>query len=278
MQKNALRRTRLILAAAMLSAAGCATKATITSNVRRSLPVIVDESAGGGRRLEAGFAWRSGQDKGERTASFYDEAVNQTFEAYGRSNTLGYLRFTPRQIVTLRLGVDDIGYCGDVAVRTRPAPVSGYFSPGLTVADRTTVSGYTSDRPLYWRATAGGSVAPFALDNDSATGFAAKFRIYGNLSWTEYPVWIDFAQTYYDSSYAVAGSWSLKRMERGEAKIAGVGVAYQGDRLTLSIGLQYPFGMSEQAVRVDLASQPPYLAQTNPVPPASLVFRAGVRF
>lgn len=172
--------------------AGCASQATVSSNISRSLPVILDESHPGNRRLEAGAAYRTGRDEGETVHYFYREAINQTFGAYDRSNTIAYARYTLRQRYSLRLSIDELGYSGDFAIRTEPSALTGFAAIGATVADRAQVSGYSSDRPVYPRITVGGSVAPLALDDDGREGAEERFRVYGNLSWVKYPVWLDF--------------------------------------------------------------------------------------
>jgi len=144
----------------LMAAAGCASQVTISSNIRRNLPVIIDESRAG-RRLEAGFAYRSGQDEGERIDYYYQEAVSQTFTAYERSNTMGYIRLNPWPSATIRLGADAIGYSGDLAFRREGKGLSGYLSPGATMADKSVVGGYGVGRPIWFRATAGASVNPF---------------------------------------------------------------------------------------------------------------------
>lgn len=275
--------SRYVVSAILLLSAsglitGCASQVTVSSNIRRSLPVIIDESHAGNRRFEAGIAYRTGRDEGETIHYFYQEAINQTFGAYDRSNATAYARYTFRQRYTLRMSVDDLGYSGDLAVRTKPSGLTGFASIGLTAADRAQVSGYTNDRPVYPRMSVGGSVAPLALDNEQHQKAAERFRLYGNLSWAKYPVWLDFTQTFDDTTPAPPLRWTIKRLETGEAKIASAGISYEGGRIVVSSGLQKAFGISEQAVRVDLGSAPPYLVTANPSSPVTWLIRAGVRF
>lgn len=171
---------------------GCASQVTVSSNIRRSLPTILDESHMGNRRFEAGVVYRTGQDEGETIHYFYQEAVDQTFNAYDRSNTMAYLCYSVCQRFSIRLSMDELGYAGDLAIRTEPSALTGFAAIGATVADRAQVSGYSSDRPVYPRITVGGSVAPLALDDDGREGAEERFRVYGNLSWVKYPVWLDF--------------------------------------------------------------------------------------
>lgn len=72
--------------------------------------------------------------------------------------------------------------------------------------------------------------------------------------------------------------WTIKRLEAGEAKIASAGISYECGRFFFSCGLQKPFLVSEQAVRIDLASDPAYVVAANPSNPVTWVRRLGIRF
>jgi len=268
----------LLLLLASLTVSGCASQVVVSSNIRRSLPIILDESYAGEKRFEAGVAYRTGRDEGETIHYFYQEAVNQTFNAYDRSNSTVYARYTYRQRYTLRVSVDDLGYSGDLAIRTKPSSLTGFASIGMIVSDRAQVSGYTNHRPFYPKVTVGGSLAPLALDKELPKGAEGRFRIYGNLSWARYPLWLDFTQTFDDTTTSLPIMWTIKSLETGEAKIASAGISYEGRRIVVASGLQKAFSVSEQAVRVDLGSAPPYLVAANPSSPITWLVRFGVRF
>lgn len=97
MKKNELHHwVYFLLLPIILLAAGCASQVTISSNIRRTLPIIIDDSFAGERKLEAGLAYRNGQEEGESNYYYYQVAVNQTFTAYDRSNSTAYVRYNPR--------------------------------------------------------------------------------------------------------------------------------------------------------------------------------------
>lgn len=263
-----------------LAAIGCASRVTIKHDLRRTLPVIIDESVSGERKIGVGFAGKTGSSQGETTEYYYTESVNATFESYEKSNACGYLSFTPYPWFSVRAGLDDVGYCGDAIFRVSKLNniAAGFIDLGLTRAASASLTGYTNSSPNYFRAGLGGSIAPFAFGSDTCSNKkAARFRIYGGVTWTQYPEWIDFSQSVTDSTWAVVDNWNIKTMEKGETNIFTGGLSWEPGIFIFSLGAQRAFQTREKGVRVDLGSQPPYLVDTNPQSETHYLFRCGFR-
>jgi hypothetical protein len=263
-----------------LTAIGCASHVTIKHDLRRTLPVIIDESTTGGTTFGVGFAGKTGSEQDVTTEYYYTDVINETFESYEKSNTYGYLSFTPYPWFTIRAGLDDVGYCGDAIFRiSKPMnSAAGFLDLGLTRAASASLTGYANSSPSYYRVGVGGSVAPFAFGSDTCSNKkAARFRVYGSVTWTQYPEWIDFSQSITDSTLAVIESWKIKTLEKGETNIFAGGLSWEPGSFIFSFGAQRAFHTREKGVRVDLGSQPPYLVDTNPKSEMHYLFKLGFR-
>ncbi|MDO9390821.1 MAG: hypothetical protein Q7U71_03500 [bacterium] len=263
-----------------LAAIGCASQVTIKHDLRRTLPVIIDESTTGGQRFGAGFAGKTGSEQKATTEYYYTDAVNATFESYEKSNAYGYLSFTPYPWFSIRAGLDDVGYCGDAIFRiSKPMnSAAGFLDLGLTRAASASLTGYANSSPSYYRIGLGGSVAPFSFGSDTCFNKkAARFRVYGSVTLTQYPEWIDFSQSFNDSTGAAIESWTIKTLVKGETNIFTGGLSWEPGIFLFSLGAQRAFQTKEKGVRVDLGSQPPYLVDTNPKSELRYLFKLGFR-
>ena len=256
----------------LLAACGCTPNVTISHNIRRALPIVVEEGCTPGKRVEFGAAHRSGDDGGEKTEEYYSEVVNRTFAGWQRSNTLYYLRCSPLQFVSFRAGMDDIGYCGDISLRYQKGPALGYITTGVTLAEHGNNAGYHS----YPRVTMGASVAPLAALRDSNDHAALRLGL--NVTWTKFPQWIDLTQTYYNHQIQAAASWAVHAVHRGEARMAQAIASWSGRWLVISGGFEHDFHIKEKAVHVNISSQPPIIIDSWPADETRLLLRAGILF
>jgi len=186
---------------------------------------------------------------------YYSAYVNNTFQAIGRSNSLFYLSFSPTRVFSLSGGFDDIGPSAELTFRPRKA------GPFMALS----AAGWKSDQAFYFRGTASGSYRPFEGDSLDPNGGWGGVGIFGNLSWAQYPVNIEFDQTFYDTS-GTEYSWQLVKEEKGSAIMAGAGLEADLGWIKAQIGISHAFAMKERGVRVDLGSQPAYLTDTKPSP------------
>lgn len=251
--------------------------ATLKSNIYRTLPFIIDESVYG-RKFEVGFGYRTGENMGEQRTELQLTVVNQIFSAYNHSVLPKYFRYSPRSILSLRMGYDETGYSADVAVRNPPSNISGFLAPGVTFVSGAATVGYRGERPLFSRCVAGVSIAPYAVFINPVSQFGRSFRLNTNVAWIQYPVWIESNNTYYDTASVITSDLFIKHLGKGEALVAGAGLAYQGKHIVLEIATQRIIMANETAISVNTSCQGMLITFAKPTPQAQLVARAGVRF
>jgi hypothetical protein len=235
-----------------LALAGCSPRTTIKYDIHRNLPVIVDNSRPG-KTFQAGmFHDFSSRDTVE-SDYFYTSQVNQTFSAWNQSNSLLYLSYSPVGSFSVVGMLDDVGPAAELIFRPRIG------DPCLALS----AAGWKSDQAIYFRGTASGSYRPFENDSADPDGGLRGLGFFGNLGWAQYPVSIEFDQTYYDT-LGTEYSWRLAGEEKGSAIIAGAGLGIDLGWIKAQLGLSHAFGMRESGVRVDRGDEPPYLVATRP--------------
>lgn len=250
------------LGLSVLILADCSPRATIKYDIHRNLPIIVDNSRPG-KTFQAGvFHDFSSRDTIE-IDHFYTSQINQTFQAWNQSNSLLYLSYSPAKFFSIVGEMDDVGPAAELIFR----PKIG--DPCLVL----TAAGWKSDQALYFRGTASGSYRPFQGDSLNQDDGWGGFEVFGNMSWAQYPVSIEFDQTYYDTSGAI-DHWQIIDEQKGSAVIAGAGLDIDMGWIRAQLGVSHAFGMREKGVRVNLASDPAYLTDVRPSPVTR--FLAGV--
>ncbi|HAD81784.1 MAG: hypothetical protein A2509_03275 [Candidatus Edwardsbacteria bacterium RIFOXYD12_FULL_50_11] len=254
----------IALLAGVLTAAfpGCAPTVSIKYDIHRNLPIIADNSRPG-KTFQAGvFHDFSSRDTVE-IDYFYTSQVNQTFSAWNQSNSLLYLSYSPVGSFSVTGMMDDVGPAAELVFRPK------MDDPCLALS----AAGWKSDKALYFRGTAAGSHRPFRKDTSEVDDGLSGLGFFGNLSWAQYPVSIEFDQTYYDT-LGTEYSWRLAGEEKGSALIAGAGLEADLGWIKAQLGISHSFAMKERGVRVDLGSQPAYLTDVRPAPVTR--FLAGV--
>ncbi|MBU1354939.1 MAG: hypothetical protein KJ620_00015 [Candidatus Edwardsbacteria bacterium] len=240
--------------------AGCSPRTTLKYDIHRNLPVIVDNSRPG-KTFQAGvFHDFSSRDTVE-IDYFYTSQVNQTFSAWNQSNSLLYLSYLPVRSFSVAGMMDDVGPAVELVFRPKIS------DPCLALS----AAGWKSDQVLYFRGTASGSYRPFQGDDQGPEDGWSGFELFGSLSWAQYPVSIEFDQTYYDS---MEYSWRIDSEQKGSAVIAGAGLGIDMGWIKAQLGISHAFAMKESGVRMDLASDPAYLVDVKPSPVTR--FLAGV--
>lgn len=241
---------------------GCAPTVSIKYDIHRNLPVIVDNSRPG-KAFQAGvFHDFSSRDTVE-TDYFYTSQVNQTFSAWNQSNSLLYLSYSPVGSFLAAGMMDDVGPAVELVCRPRIG------EPCLALS----AAGWKSDQALYFRGTASGSYRLFQGDTLKLDDGWNGFEIFGNMSWAQYPVSIEFDQTYYDTTGAI-DHWRITDERKSSAVIVGAGLGIDMGWIKAQLGISHAFGMREKGVRMDLASDPAYLVDVRPAPVTR--FLAGV--
>jgi hypothetical protein len=244
----------------------CSPRVSVKYDIHRNLPIIVDNSRPG-KSFQAGVFHDFSSGDTLRTIDFYDVNINQTFQAWNRSNTLLYFSYSPGGSFALFGGVDDVGPSLELICRPKKTDPRLAFS----------AAGWKSEKELYFRGTASGSYRPFdKKSSDNGDGLSG-LGFFGNLSWTQYPVSIEFDQTYYDT-LGVELSWRLAGEEKGSAILAGAGIEADMGWIKAQMGISHAFAMKESGVRVDLGSQPAYLTDVKPSPVTRVLAGVMVEF
>ncbi len=254
--------TALLLAISTAVFPGCAPTVSIKYDIHRNLPIIVDNSRSG-KPFQAGvFHDFSSRDTVE-IDYFYTSQVNQTFSAWNQSNSLLYLSYSPVGSFSVTGMMDAVGPAAELVFRPRTS------DPCLAL----TAAGWKSDKTICFRGTASGSYRPFGNDSIDPGDGLSGLGFFGNLSWAQYPVSIEFDQTYYDTAGAI-DHWLMTDELKGSAIIAGAGLEADMGWIKAQLGISHAFAMKESGVRVDLGSDPAYLVDVRP---ASVTrFLAGV--
>lgn len=244
-----------------LAFAGCSPRVSIKYDIHRNLPVIVDNSRPG-KIFQAGvFHDFSSGDTDKTYIDYYSAYVNNTFQAIGRPNSLLFLSYSPAKSFSIVGEMDDVGPTAELVFRPK------MDDPCLALS----AAGWKSDKALYFRGTASGSYRPFKGETLKLDEGGRGFELFGNLSWAQYPVSIEFDQTYYDS---IEYSWRIDSEQKGSAVIAGAGLGIDMGWIKAQLGVSHAFRMRESGVRVDLGSDPAYLVEARPAPVTR--FLAGV--
>jgi len=248
-------------------AMSCSPRVSIKYDIHRNLPIVADNSRPG-KTFQAGvFHDFSSGDTDKAYIDYYSAYVNNTFQAIGRSNSLFYLSYSPNRLLSLSGGIDDVGPTAELTFRPRKT------DPFISLS----AAGWKSDRSIYFRGTASGSYRPFKGDSSDPNGGWDGIGFFGNLSWTQYPVSIEFDQTYYDTS-GTQESWHLAGEEKGSAIMAGAGLEADMGWIKAQIGISHALAMKERGVRVDLAYEPAYLIDVRPSPVTRILAGVMVAF